>query len=78
MQGRLQGPLYNNIVIHGDIVRIIIMLHLHTLSIIYLAIKLAEFGCWRLYESKYCNKPRGIIPYMDPKILNDETHEAVI
>ena len=35
-------------------------------------IKLADFGYSRLQGSdKKFTKPRGILPYMDPKILND-------
>ena len=34
-------------------------------------IRLADFGCSRLQESdKEYTKPRGILPYVDPKILN--------
>lgn len=37
---------------------------------------MADFGCSRLRGKEYYTKPRGIIPYMDPKILgNPESYD---
>ncbi|CAB5329072.1 kinase-like protein [Rhizophagus irregularis] len=60
--------LHHNKIIHGDLHPKNILIHQHT-------IKLADFGCSRLqgldYYSEGFTKPRGIIPYMDPKILDN-------
>uniref|UniRef100_U9UXB4 Uncharacterized protein n=1 Tax=Rhizophagus irregularis (strain DAOM 181602 / DAOM 197198 / MUCL 43194) TaxID=747089 RepID=U9UXB4_RHIID len=59
-------------IIHGDLHPKNILIYQHT-------IKLADFGCSRLqgsdYYTKGFTKPRGIIPYMDPKILNAESYD---
>ncbi|GES75690.1 kinase-like domain-containing protein [Rhizophagus clarus] len=55
----------NPINVHGDLHPKNILLHQNT-------IKLADFGCSRLHGSKCYTKPRGIIPYIDPKIPNAE------
>ncbi|CAB5168337.1 unnamed protein product [Rhizophagus irregularis] len=56
--------LHGNAIIHGDLHPNNILIHQNT-------IKLADFGCSRLRGNEYYTKPRprGIIPYMDPKIL---------
>ncbi|GES75012.1 kinase-like domain-containing protein [Rhizophagus clarus] len=53
--------LHDTNIIHGD---------LHPKNNL-ITIKLIDFGCSRLHRSKCFTEPRGIIPYIDPKILND-------
>ncbi|CAB5375525.1 kinase-like protein [Rhizophagus irregularis] len=63
--------LHGNAIIHGDLHPNNILIHQNT-------IKLADFGCSRLRGNEYYTKPRprGIIPYMDPKILgNPESYD---
>jgi len=55
--------LHVNKIIHGDLHPKNILIHQNTL-------KLTDFGCSRLQGDKEFTKPRGIIPYMDPKNLN--------
>ncbi|PKB94783.1 kinase-like protein, partial [Rhizophagus irregularis] len=60
--------LHDNKIIHGDLHPKNILIHQNT-------IKLSDFGCSRLRQqgkdSYLPTKPRGIIPYVDPKILNN-------
>ncbi|PKY61063.1 kinase-like protein [Rhizophagus irregularis] len=60
--------LHDNDIIHGDLHPKNVLIHQNT-------IKLADFGCSRLHGTEYFTKPRGIISYMDPIILKDESRE---
>ncbi|GBB98212.1 hypothetical protein RclHR1_03170008 [Rhizophagus clarus] len=54
--------LHQNKIVHGDINPSNILIHKHE-------IKLADFGCSRLQGDKVSTRPRGTIPYVDPKFF---------
>lgn len=55
--------LHDEEIIHGD-------LHPNNILIHHGTIKIADFGCARLEGSDYQTKTFGVIPYIDPNILN--------